>query len=88
MAPIRRVTEEDLHMKVSREDSLYSGGSEDVSYMVNRVQEHGGEASFMRLLTPEAGPGHSRTFDIGEEVLPTGVKIFCGTVYDIMGTER
>ena len=88
MARIRRVTEEDLHMEVSKEDSLHSGGSEDVSYMVNRVQEHGGEASFMRLLTPEAGPGHSRTFDIGEEALPTGVKIFCGTVYDIMGTER
>lgn len=84
MDRIRRVTEQDLHMKVSGQDSLHAGGSEDVSYMVNRVQEHGGEASFMRLLTKEAGPGHSRTFDIDEKVLPAGVKIFCGVVYDIM----
>ena len=35
-------------------------------------------------LTKEAGPGHSRIFDIDEKVLPNAVKIFCGTVYDIM----
>lgn len=84
MDRIRRVTEHDLHMEVSAEDSLRAGGSEDVSYMVNRVQENGGEASFMRLMTREAGPGHSRIFDIDESVLPAGVKIFCGVVYDIM----
>ena len=36
------------------------------------------------LLTHEAGPGHSRIFDIDEQVLPNAVKIFCGVVYDIM----
>ena len=57
---------------------------EDVSYMMNRVQEQGGQATFMRVLTHEAGPGHSRIFDIDEQVLPNAVKIFCGVVYDIM----
>ena len=66
-------------------NSMVSGGSEDVSYMVNRVQENGGEASFMRLMTAEAGPGHSRIFDIDESALVTGVKIFCGVVYDVLG---
>ena len=28
--------------------------------MMHRVQEQGGQATFMRVLTKEAGPGHSR----------------------------
>ena len=85
---IRRVCTENLHLPVSEEDSMKMGGSEDVSYMVNRVQEHGGEASFMRLLTWEAGVGHSREFDFDETVLVNGVKIFCGTVFDINGDKE
>lgn len=85
MNRVRRVCEQDLNLKVSSVNSMVSGGSEDVSYMVNRVQEHGGEASFMRLMTAEAGPGHSRTFDIDESALVTGVKIFSGVVYDVLG---
>lgn len=85
MARIRRVCEEHLGLCVTREDSMKMGGSEDVSCMVCRVQEHGGEAAFMRLLTPEAGSAHSREFDFDEKVLADGVKIFCGTVYDING---
>ena len=78
------VCEEHLHMPVSSQLTTKSGGSEDVSYMMRRVQEQGGQATFMRVLTKEAGPGHSRIFDIDEKVLPNAVKIFCGTVYDIM----
>lgn len=85
MTRIRRVCEEDLGLPVTKEDSMKMGGSEDVSCMVCRVQEHGGEAAFMRLLTPEAGSAHSREFDFDEKVLVNGVKIFCGTVYDING---
>mgnify|MGYP002747943706 CR=1 FL=1 len=80
----KRVCEEDLHLPVAKEMSSKNGGSEDVSYMMNRVQEQGGQATFMRVLTHEAGPGHSRIFDIDEQVLPNAVKIFCGVVYDIM----
>ena len=64
---------------------LRSAGSEDCAYMLNRVQEQGGIASFMRLLTPMAGPAHNRRFDVGEEVLVNGVKAFCATVLDILG---
>ena len=84
MERVKRVCEEDLHLSVAKEMSSKNGGSEDVSYMMNRVQEQGGQATFMRVLTHEAGPGHSRIFDIDEQVLPNAVKIFCGVVYDIM----
>lgn len=82
MALVKDVCEQ-LHMPVSKTMSLVSGGSEDVSYMMNRVQEQGGHATFMRLLTEEAGPGHNRRFDFDEAVLSNGVKIFCATVYRI-----
>ena len=84
MERVKRVCEEDLHLPVAKEMSSKNGGSEDVSYMMNRVQEQGGQATFMRVLPHEAGPGHSRIFDIDEQVLPNAVKIFCGVVYDIM----
>ena len=84
MERVKKVCEEHLHMPVSSQLTTKSGGSEDVSYMMRRVQEQGGQATFMRVLTKEAGPGHSRIFDIDEKVLPNAVKIFCGTVYDIM----
>lgn len=61
-----------------------SGGSEDCCYMVNRVQELGGKAVFMRLFTPMAAPGHNRRYDFDEEILPTSVKIYAGNVYNIM----
>lgn len=60
------------------------GGSEDVAYMMNRVQAQGGKATFFRNRTPYAGAGHSRTFDFDEKALSQGVKIFCSVVYDIM----
>ena len=57
MERVKRVCEEDLHLPVAKEMSSKNGGSEDVSYMMNRVQEQGGQATFMRVLTHEAWPG-------------------------------
>lgn len=57
-----------------------AGGSEDFAYMMNRVQERGGAATFMRLMTPVAGPAHSPTFDFDERVLVNGVRAFAGYV--------
>ena len=61
-----------------------SFGSEDFAYMMNRVQEHGGEATFIRALTPCASAAHTRLYDFGEEVLVNSVKIFCASVADIL----
>ena len=84
MERIRVVCENHLGLPVSEKLAARGSGSEDVSYMMGRVQEQGGQASFMRILTKEAGPGHSRTFDIDESALPNAVKIFCGVAYDIL----
>ena len=88
MQRVRRVCTDDLHIRVADQDSMHAGGSEDVAYMVNRVQERGGQATFLRLLTSETTGHHSRNFDYGEKVLPLGVEVFCGVVYDILGGEK
>ena len=61
-----------------------NGGSEDFSYMSNRVMERGGKAAFVRVRTEKAGVSHGRTFDFGEGYMPKVVKVFCGMAYDIM----
>lgn len=66
------------------EEMLRSLGSEDFSYMMNRVQEQGGQAAFIRVCADTAGPGHSRRFDFGEECLAKTVNAFCVIVADLM----
>ena len=75
----------EMGLPVTEKLTAKNGGSEDVSYMMNRVQERGGEATFMRLLTRCTGAAHGRTYDFGEDVLANGVKVFCGVAADILG---
>jgi len=82
---IQKICREKMGMPVSDTLSLKVGGSEDVCYMMRRVQEQGGKASFMRLTTPVAGPAHNRRFDIGEEALANGVKAFCAITAQLLG---
>lgn len=81
---VHRVCTEKLGMTVAENPIRKAGGSEDISYMMNRVQEKGGKATFLRLMTPMAGPAHDRTYDFGEEVIVNSIKAFCGTTADIM----
>ncbi len=81
---VRKVCEQKLHLPVAKIDSSKNGGSEDVSYMMNRVQDQGGQATFMRVLTKTSAPGHNRRFDFDESVLPNAVKVFCGVIYDLL----
>jgi aminobenzoyl-glutamate utilization protein A len=60
-------------------------GSEDYSYMMNRVQEQGGQAVFFRSLTKVAGNAHSRYYDFDEQAIETAVKVFCCSALDILG---
>ena len=61
-----------------------SFGSEDVAYMMNRVQEQGGKASFMRLMTETYAPAHHVKFNFDEAVLPFGVKAVAVAVYRLL----
>lgn len=61
-----------------------NGGSEDFSYMAQRVIANGGEATFFSLLTPCVSVNHNDHFDFDESILPIGVEILVSTVLDIM----
>ena len=74
----------ELGLKVSSCPLHRSGGSEDVTYMMNRVQSHGGQATFIRVRIPVAGGAHHRNFDFDESYIPKCAKIFCASVYDLM----
>ena len=52
--------------------------------MMNRVQETGGKASFIRLLTPISAPAHNRRYDFDEAVLQQGVKAFAGMALHLL----
>lgn len=64
--------------------SIPGGGSEDFSYMMNRVQSHGGQAVFFRTLTTISGGAHNRCYDMDEEVLSTALQVFCATTAAIL----
>ena len=81
---VRKVGEEKMGLVHDARERFKSAGSEDVSYMMQRVQELGGQAIYMRLMTPMAGPGHNRRHDIGEEVLVNATKLYAGAVLDLL----
>ena len=84
MKRVRRVCEQDLGMKLPEIDSMKGSGSEDVSYMINKVIANGGEGTFMRILTNVEDIAHSRSYNINDEkILTNGAKAFAGVVYDI-----
>ena len=60
-------------------------GSEDISYMMNRVSSRGGQSVFFRSLTNLAGVGHSRRYDFDEQVLSNAVQVFCAMALELLG---
>ncbi|MBN1660105.1 MAG: amidohydrolase [Anaerolineae bacterium] len=62
-----------------------SGGSEDYTYMMTRVQERGGQATNIGLGADLGGWGHhTAEFDIDERALRLAVVLLAGTVADLM----
>ena len=85
---IAGVVQEHLpHLKVSSVANAQNWGSEDISLMMNRVQAHGGKATYMRSVTDVASPQHTTAFDFDEKVLVDGIETFCAIVYDLIGKE-
>ena len=82
---IRDVCKDKMGMQVSQKLSVVSFGSEDFSYMMNRVQSHGGKASFMRCLADFKGVAHNDHFDFSEDCLVEGVKAFSAMALEILG---
>ena len=70
--------------KVSSLKNARNWGSEDIGFMMNRVQEQGGQAVYMRTMTRMASPQHTATFDVDESVIKKGAITFSAIVYDLL----
>lgn len=72
------------HLQISSCKNAKNWGSEDISLMMNRVQEHGGKAVYMRSMTHMASAQHTREFDFDEHVLTEGIETFAVIVWELM----
>jgi len=59
------------------------GGSEDATYLMQRVQELGGLATFVGIGTDHPGGHHTSTFDVDEDSLPIGVDVVSESILEI-----
>ena len=55
-------------------DHTKAGGSEDATWFMNRVQEHGGQATYMALGSTITAPHHNGCFDLDERSMLYGVR--------------
>lgn len=60
------------------------GGSEDCTYLMERVQRHGGQAAFAMIGTELAAGHHDSFFDINEEALVPAVALLAGVAADCL----
>ena len=72
--------------QVSSNPNAKNWGSEDIGFMMNRVQEQGGQAVYMRTMTKMASPQHTVRFDVDEDVLVKGAVSFSAIVCDLLRT--
>ncbi len=56
------------------------GGSEDAAVLMDRVQDRGGEASFVCVGTDYPTGHHTETFDVDEDSLAIGVDVLAGAI--------
>lgn len=61
-----------------------SGGSEDYTTLMERVQHHQGQATFIRLGTDFYGPAHNPLFDFNEKALSMGVELVASTLAEVL----
>ncbi|WP_394739666.1 amidohydrolase [Natronococcus roseus] len=59
------------------------GVSEDVTYLMNRVQDHGGLASYLLVGTDHPTNHHTPTFDVDERSLEIGVGVLSETITEL-----
>ena len=85
---IAGIVERDLpHLRVSSCRNARNWGSEDISLMMNRVQDHGGKAVYMRSMTSEASAQHTAAFDFDEKVLVEAIQTFSAIVWELCGNQ-
>ena len=65
-------------------DHLMSG-SDDACWMMKRVQDQGGKATYIGLGATTAAGHHNSAFDFDEKCLPIGYGVLCGTLELLCG---
>jgi len=68
---------EGIDSVLSRDDL---GGSEDATYLMQRVQDRGGQAAYVGIGTDHPGGHHTATFDVDEASLDIGVAVLAGAI--------
>lgn len=63
------------------------GGSEDATYLMQRVQDNGGRAAYVCIGTDHPGGHHTATFDVDEPSLPIGVDVLSETIQRLAAEE-
>jgi len=58
------------------------GGSEDATFLMKRVQEGGGLATYVGLGTDHPGGHHTATFDVDEETIALGVDVLSEAIVE------
>jgi aminobenzoyl-glutamate utilization protein A len=61
-------------------ETVQGGGSEDATWMMRRVQELGGQATYLALGSDITAPHHNGCFDIDETSMILGVKALVAIV--------
>lgn len=59
-------------------------GSEDATYLMARVQSHGGKAAYMCIGSDIAAPHHNGAFSFDERSLVIGLKLYVSILWEIL----
>ncbi|CCQ32882.1 amidohydrolase protein [Halorhabdus tiamatea SARL4B] len=71
----------------SRLERAQLGGSEDATFLMRRVQEAGGQATFVGIGTDHPGGHHTATFDVDETSIGIGVDVLTEAILAISEQE-
>lgn len=85
MNKIRNIIKKNLNdIKIPPTNLSPLGGSDDFSYMMERVQSHGGKATYLKLLTDVKASPHNASFDFNEDILEKGPRIMASIAYSLL----
>ena len=59
-------------------------GSEDATYLMEKVQSHGGKAAYLCIGSNIAAPHHNDHFNFDEASLLTGLQLYVSIVWEIL----
>ena len=64
-------------------DADHLGGSEDATFLMQRVQDRGGKAAYVGVGTDHPGGHHTETFDVDEATIGVGVSVLADAIVEV-----